>query len=83
MFACTGQALKRGETYGTDAELVAADEATLAAVPPSLSLQHAAAVPAAGLTAWQALAPGMPLQGKRVLVHGGAGGVGGFAVQVR
>jgi NADPH:quinone reductase-like Zn-dependent oxidoreductase len=31
----------------------------------------------------QALEPRMPLAGKRVLVHAGAGGVGGFAVQVR
>jgi NADPH:quinone reductase-like Zn-dependent oxidoreductase len=43
---------------------------------------EAAAVPVAGTTAWQALEPGMPLQGKRVLIHGGAGGVGGFAIQV-
>lgn len=40
-------------------------------------------MPCAGLTAWQALEPAMPLAGKRVLIHGGAGGVGGFAVQVR
>lgn len=39
-------------------------------------------MPEAGLTAWQALVPAMPLEGKRVLVHGGAGGVGGFAVQI-
>lgn len=40
-------------------------------------------MPVSGLTAWQALEPAMPLAGKRVLVHGGAGGVGSFAVQVR
>jgi NADPH:quinone reductase-like Zn-dependent oxidoreductase len=30
----------------------------------------------------QAMQPSMPLQGKRVLVHAGAGGVGSFAIQV-
>ncbi len=30
----------------------------------------------------QALVPAMPLEGKRVLIHAGAGGVGGFAIQV-
>lgn len=67
---------------GTYAEFVAADEVTVCAIPPGVSFQEAAAVPLAGLTAWQALEPAMPLEGKRVLIHGGAGGVGGFAVQV-
>jgi hypothetical protein len=61
---------------------VAVDEHTLCLIPPGISFQDAGAVPVAGLTAWQALEPAMPLQGKRVLVHGGAGGVGGFAIQV-
>lgn len=68
---------------GTYAEFVAADEDTICAIPPGVSFIEAAAVPMAGLTAWQALAPMMPLAGKRVLVHGGAGGMGGFGVQVR
>ena len=67
---------------GTDGEFVAVDEHTLCLIPPGVSFQDAGAVPVAGLTAWQALEPGMPLEGKRVLVHGGAGGVGGFAIQV-
>lgn len=66
---------------GTNAEFVAADEATLCHIPPGISFQEAAAVPVSGLTAWQALEPAMPLEGKRLLVHGGAGGVGSFAVQ--
>jgi NADPH:quinone reductase-like Zn-dependent oxidoreductase len=48
-----------------------------------MSYQEAAAVPLAAMTAWQALQPSMPLQGKRVLVHAGAGGVGHYAIQVR
>eukprot|EP00887_Chlorella_sp_A99_P001194 scaffold14.g1194.t1 len=81
VFAGTGQTLKSGERGGCYAELVAADEATACLVPPGVSLRDAAVVPVSGLTAWQALEPGMPLAGKRVLVHAGAGGVGNFAVQ--
>ncbi|KAL4424060.1 hypothetical protein ABPG75_001361 [Micractinium tetrahymenae] len=82
VFANTGQALKSGDQGGTYGEFVAADEGTLCFIPPGISFLDAAAVPMAGLTAWQALEPAMPLQGKRVLVHGGAGGVGGFAIQI-
>jgi NADPH:quinone reductase-like Zn-dependent oxidoreductase len=67
---------------GTYGEYVAVDEDKVCRVPPGVSLQDAAAVPFAGMTAWQALEPAMPLAGKRLLIHGGAGGVGGFAVQV-
>lgn len=82
VFANTGQALKSGDNGGTYGEYVATDEDTLCLIPPSVSYLEAAAVPMAGLTAWQALEAAMPLQGKRVLVHGGAGGVGGFAIQI-
>jgi NADPH:quinone reductase-like Zn-dependent oxidoreductase len=44
---------------------------------------HAAAIPLSGLTAWQALHDhGQLSKGQRVLLHGGAGGVGNFAVQL-
>ena len=52
---------------GTDGEFVAVDEDTLSLIPQGISFQDAGAVPVAGLTAWQALDPAMPLQGKRVL----------------
>lgn len=81
VFACTGQHLFTS-AYGTYAELVAAPERCFARVPDRLSLVDAAAVPLAASTAWQALAPRMPLAGKSVLVHAGAGGVGSFAVQI-
>jgi NADPH:quinone reductase-like Zn-dependent oxidoreductase len=53
--------------------------------PKSVTLDHtqAAVVPISALTAWQALIDRAQLsEGQRVLVHGGAGGVGSFAVQV-
>jgi NADPH:quinone reductase-like Zn-dependent oxidoreductase len=70
-------------TYGTYAQYVCTHESTLQPIPSSMSYQEAAAVPLAAMTAWQALQPSMPLQGKRVLVHAGAGGVGHYAIQVR
>jgi NADPH:quinone reductase-like Zn-dependent oxidoreductase len=50
--------------------------------PASLSAVESAAVPLAGLTAWQGLFDhGGLTKGQRVLVHAGAGGVGHFAIQ--
>ena len=69
---------------GADAEYVAvrADAGELAPKPETLTHAEAAAVPLSALTAWQALFDHGNLQpGQRVLVHGGAGGVGTFAVQ--
>ncbi|MCX4530263.1 NADP-dependent oxidoreductase [Streptomyces sp. NBC_00841] len=55
----------------------------LAAKPSQLDHDRTAAVPLAALTAWQALVDHAELQpGQHVLVHGGAGGVGTFAVQI-
>lgn len=74
---------------GAYAEWLVARAATLARKPTRLDHLHAAAVPIAGLTAWQALfegdggAPAIGLQpGQTLLVLGGAGGVGSFAVQL-
>jgi NADPH:quinone reductase-like Zn-dependent oxidoreductase len=54
----------------------------LAASPEGLSDAEAASVPLAGLTAWQGLFDQGHLEsGQRVLIHGGAGGVGHFAIQ--
>ncbi|MFD5179086.1 NADP-dependent oxidoreductase [Nocardia sp. NPDC058379] len=65
---------------GANAEYVVAHQDRLAAVPSSLDPVRAAALPVAGLTAWQALASVRP--GERVLVHAAAGGVGHLAVQL-
>ena len=71
------------ERDGAAAEYVSMPAAELTARPRSVSHQAAAALPLAALTAWQALVDHAVLQaGERVLVHGGAGGVGVYAVQL-
>lgn len=55
----------------------------MAKIPPEVSFVDAAAIPCAGLTAYQALFRKLHLQAEQtILVQGGAGGVGGFAVQL-
>ena len=72
--------LERGGAY---AEYAVAKESELAAKPKSLSHEEAAAVPLAALTAWQALIEKAKMtEGQTVLIHGGSGGVGSFAVQL-
>ncbi len=68
---------------GAAAEFVAVPAADLAAKPGSIDHAAAATVPLGGLTAWQALVEHAQLtKGQHVLVHGGAGGVGSYAVQL-
>ena len=68
---------------GAAAEYVTAPAADLAAKPASVDHLAAAAVPLGALTAWQALHEHAQLAaGQHVLVHGGAGGVGAYAVQL-
>jgi NADPH:quinone reductase-like Zn-dependent oxidoreductase len=68
---------------GAAAELVAVEARNLAPKPASIDHLQAAAVPLAGLTAFQALFDHGRLQaGQAVLVHGAAGGVGSLAVQL-
>jgi NADPH:quinone reductase-like Zn-dependent oxidoreductase len=68
---------------GAAAEYVTVRAADLAARPDSVSHVEAASLPLAALTAWQALTDQAGLQpGERVLVQGGAGGVGVYAVQL-
>lgn len=69
--------------FGTYAEYTAVDEQLLAKLPDSISYEEAAAVPLAGLTAWQALfTHGDLKEGETVLIHAGAGGVGIYAIQL-
>lgn len=72
------------KTYrGTYAEYSVVPEKVAARKPANLSHEEAAAIPLAALTAWQALVTeGRLKPGNRVLIHAGAGGVGGFAVQI-
>jgi len=68
---------------GAAAEYVTAPAADLAAKPSGVGHAEAAALPLGALTAWQALHEHARLQpGQHVLVHGGAGGVGSYAVQL-
>jgi NADPH:quinone reductase-like Zn-dependent oxidoreductase len=65
------------------AEVVSAPALHLVRKPASLSHVEAAALPVAGLTAWQGLVDlGGVTEGDRVLVHGGGGGVGHVAIQI-
>ncbi len=68
---------------GAAAQYTVTAAENLARKPVALSHVQAAAVPLAALTAWQALADHAQLRaGEHVLIHGGAGGVGLFAVQL-
>ena len=68
---------------GAYAEYVVVSESELTLKPKSLHHIRAAAIPVAAVTAWNALFETAQLQpGQRVLIHGGAGGVGHFAVQL-
>ena len=65
------------------AEYVAVPSRQLARKPATLDHEHAAALPLAGLTAWQALVDTAGVRpGDRVLIHAGGGGVGHLAVQI-
>jgi NADPH:quinone reductase-like Zn-dependent oxidoreductase len=72
-----------GARDGAFAEYVSAKEDKLVRKPANLTFEQAAAVPVAGCTALQALRDKGQIQpGQRVLIHGAAGGVGTFAVQL-
>jgi len=70
-------------TGGSYAEYAIASINALAAKPERLSFDEAAGMPVVGETAWRALVTIANIQaGQRVLIHGGAGGVGSSAVQI-
>jgi NADPH:quinone reductase-like Zn-dependent oxidoreductase len=69
--------------YGGYAEYVVVKETETALKPKSIDHVHAATIPVAAATAWRALFDTAGLQkGQKVLIHGAAGGVGSFAVQL-
>lgn len=71
-----------GARHGGYEEYVSLPATQLIAMPAGLSFDEAAAVPLAGMTAWQGLFQhGNLVAGQRVLIHGGGGGVGHFAIQ--
>jgi NADPH:quinone reductase-like Zn-dependent oxidoreductase len=68
---------------GAAAEYAIVPKQFLAPKPRTLGHVESAAIPLAGLSAWQGLFDhGHLTEGQRVLIHGAAGGVGGFAVQL-
>ena len=68
---------------GAAAEFVAAPADALAAAPRAVELADAAALPSAGLTAWQSLFEHARLQARQsILINGAGGAVGGYAVQL-
>lgn len=78
--AAVNAMVSKGGGYAQHA-IASAGDAT--AVPSGLGHEQAAAIPLAGLTAWQALVDHGELRdGQSVLVHGGAGGVGHFAIRI-
>lgn len=72
-----------GGAQGAMAEYIAVDARLIAPKPHTLSMLEAAAVPLVFITAWEGLVDRANVRaGQRVLVHGGAGGVGQVAVQL-
>jgi NADPH:quinone reductase-like Zn-dependent oxidoreductase len=64
------------------AEYCLTNESEATPKPKSLTFIETAAVPLAALTAWQAFDTANLRAGQTVLIHGGSGGVGSFAVQI-
>ena len=71
-----------GQDRGAQSDYVVVKAVELVAAPKSIDMVRAAAVPLVAMTAWQGLFDqGGLSQGQRVLIHGGAGGVGHMAIQ--
>ncbi len=78
-----GQAGIMRDGSGSFAEFVSADASTAAHKPKNISHVEAAALPLTGVSAWQALVDHIGLsRGKKILIHGGAGGIGSIAIQL-
>ena len=68
---------------GSFAEYIAINEDNVAIKPKNLPMEDAASLPLVALTAWQILVEKANIQkGQKVLIHGGAGGVGSIAIQL-
>lgn len=72
-----------GGLQGTLAEMAAVDHRLIARKPTNLNMREAAALPLAVITAWEGLVDRAAVSAaQKVLIHGGAGGVGHVAVQL-
>lgn len=79
IYGCAGGL---ADLQGALAEFMPADAKLIARKPKSLSMREAAALPLVGITAFEGLQRANVRAGQKVLVHGGAGGVGHVAVQL-
>ena len=79
VYGCAGGL---ADLQGTLAEYMLADAKLIAHKPKTLSMREAAALPLVGITAYEGLQRAGARAGQKVLVHGGAGGVGHVAVQL-
>jgi len=78
-----GQAVIAVAPTGSYVEYAISPVNAVAAKPPQMSFEEAAGLPIVGETAWRAMVTVANVQaGQRVLIHGGAGGVGSAAVQI-
>jgi NADPH:quinone reductase-like Zn-dependent oxidoreductase len=68
---------------GAFAELALVDKDNITHKPKTLNHTEAAALPTVGVSAWQALVENIGLsKGQKILIHGGAGGIGSIAIQL-
>ncbi len=79
VYGCAGGL---ADLQGTLAEYMLADAKLVAHKPKSLSMREAAALPLVGITAYEGLVRAGVSDNQKVLVHGGAGGVGHVALQI-
>jgi alcohol dehydrogenase len=78
-----GQAGVPSGGSGAFSELALANATSIAHKPKRLSHTQAAALPLVGVSAWQALVEHIGLsKGQKILIHGGAGGIGSIAIQL-
>jgi alcohol dehydrogenase len=79
-----GQASVTHGGSGAFAEIALANADSIAHKPKSLNHQEAAGLPLVGVSAWQALVETIGLTDgqKKILIHGGAGGIGSIAIQL-
>ena len=78
-----GQASLMSGGSGAFAEMALANADTIAHKPKSLSHPEAAGLPLVGVSAWLALVETISLQkSQKILIHGGAGGIGSVAIQL-
>lgn len=78
-----GQASAVAGNSGALAEFALTEAGQIAVMPASLTFEQAASLPLVGVSALQALTEHIKLQsGQKILIHGGAGGIGSIAVQI-